>query len=43
MFVQCADYAIEIVDLQLEGKRRVSAQEFVRGLRSPIALAEFCK
>lgn len=39
MFVQCADFGIEIVDLQLEGKRRVSAQEFIRGLRGPIALA----
>lgn len=39
MFVQCADFAIEILEVQLEGKKRVQAAEFVRGLRSAIEVA----
>ena len=33
MTVQCADAPIEIVSLQMAGKRRMGAQEFLRGLR----------
>jgi methionyl-tRNA formyltransferase len=39
IFIQCSDFAIEILELQLEGKKRVQAAEFVRGLRNDIALA----
>jgi len=38
LFIQCEDFALEILELQLEGKKRVQVAEFVRGLRSQIAL-----
>ena len=31
LFVGCADDSIEILELQLEGKKRMSAEEFLRG------------
>ncbi len=33
IFVSCADEALEILELQLEGKKRLVAQDFVRGAR----------
>jgi len=33
LFMACADEYLEILELQLEGKKRVSADEFLRGLR----------
>jgi len=38
IFVQCADFALEILELQIEGKKRVQAAEFVRGLRGELKL-----
>jgi methionyl-tRNA formyltransferase len=37
LFIQCEDFALEILELQLEGKKRVQVAEFVRGLRTEIA------
>lgn len=33
LFVACSDYYLEITELQIEGKKRVVADEFLRGLR----------
>ncbi len=33
LFVSCADGMLEIVELQMEGKKRLPAREFVRGAR----------
>lgn len=38
MFVQCNDGLIEILELQIEGKKRVKSDEFVRGLRGSISI-----
>ena len=35
LFVGCGDRGLEITELQMEGKRRLSAGEFVRGARLP--------
>lgn len=32
LYVSCADYLLEILDLQAEGKKRISASEFINGL-----------
>lgn len=40
LFVQCKDFAIEVLQLQMEGKKRVSAEEFVRGLHAGITVAD---
>jgi methionyl-tRNA formyltransferase len=34
MFISCSDYLLEILELQLEGKKRNKASEFVRGFRT---------
>lgn len=33
LFIACADEYLEVIELQLEGKKRVTADEFLRGLR----------
>jgi len=38
LFVQCGERSLEILELQVEGKKRVQTSEFVRGLRAPITL-----
>jgi methionyl-tRNA formyltransferase len=38
IFIQCEDFALEILELQLEGKKRVQAAEFVRGLRGDLSI-----
>ncbi len=39
LFISCTDADLEILELQLEGKKRVSAEEFLRGLRGNFNLA----
>jgi methionyl-tRNA formyltransferase len=39
LFIAAKDEFLEIIELQLEGKKRVSAAEFVRGLRGEIKTA----
>jgi methionyl-tRNA formyltransferase len=39
LFIACADEFLEITELQLEGKRRVATDEFLRGLRSDLAIS----
>lgn len=39
LFIACADEYVEIIELQLEGKKRVSTEEFLRGLRGNFNLA----
>ena len=39
LFIACSDEFLEIIELQLEGKKRVAAEEFLRGLRGEISLA----
>lgn len=38
LWVACADEWLELVEVQAEGKRRMSATEFVRGLHKDLAL-----
>ncbi len=38
LFIACLDEYLEIIELQLEGKKRVKVAEFVRGLRNEITL-----
>jgi methionyl-tRNA formyltransferase len=38
LFITCSDELLEVIEIQLEGKKRVSAVEFVRGLRGPIEI-----
>ena len=33
MYICCADKMLEIVELQQEGKRKIRANEFIRGFR----------
>lgn len=40
LFIACADGYLEVIELQLEGKKRVFADEFLRGLRGKFDLAE---
>ena len=37
-FIQCSDFAIEILELQVEGKKRTTSADFIRGLRSAIQI-----
>lgn len=37
--VACKEGALELLEVQLEGKKSVTAQEFVRGMRVPFSLA----
>jgi methionyl-tRNA formyltransferase len=39
MYVQCLDFALEIIELQVEGKSRVSALDFVHGQRGELKMA----
>jgi methionyl-tRNA formyltransferase len=39
LFIACSDEFLEIIELQLEGKKRVATEEFLRGLRDAISLA----
>ena len=36
LMVHCADYCLEIIELQLEGKKRMQASEFINGFQSII-------
>ncbi len=38
LFIACSNEYLEIIELQLEGKKRVKVAEFVRGLRNEITL-----
>lgn len=38
LFIACSDEFLEITELQLEGKKRVAAEEFLRGLRVAISI-----
>lgn len=39
LFIDTADFAIEILELQLAGKRRLPTPSFLLGLKSPLSLA----
>jgi len=34
--VHCADYCLEILELQVEGKKKMNATEFINGFQSLI-------
>ena len=38
LFIQCADLAIEITELQLEGKKRMKAKDFLKGYSGELKL-----
>jgi methionyl-tRNA formyltransferase len=35
IFVSCADYELKILELQIEGKKRLKSEEFLRGFQFP--------
>jgi len=40
LFIACADEYLEVIELQLEGKKRVTADEFLRGLRHSFSVLQ---
>ncbi len=38
LFVSCSDYLLQITELQSPGKRRMTADEFIRGLRLDLSM-----
>ncbi len=39
LYIQCADVALEITDLQLEGKKRMKAEDFLKGYGGELRLS----